>query len=173
MQSSSPVLPPMKGPRSRPRRPVRSEVIGWRELVGLPDLGLTPLRAKIDTGARTSALHARGLRFYERDGAEWVAFNAPRPGAPHRPRRPAVPCEAPVIDRRAVRNTSGVPEERVIIRTRLALASCLFLIELSLADRSDMAFPLIVGRSAVRGHGFLVDSGRSWLAGAPLGGAPA
>lgn len=159
--------PPDPAAKARPRRALRPAIIGWREVVGLPDLGLVPLRAKIDTGARTSALHASAVRLYEQDGVEWVAFEAPRPGAPHRTRRPAVPCRARVFARRAVRNTSGIPEERVIIRTRLALAQHLFVIELSLADRTDMLFPLIIGRTAVRSPGLLVDSGRSWLAGPP------
>ncbi|MEX5728187.1 hypothetical protein Ga0609869_001540 [Rhodovulum iodosum] len=133
-------------------------VIGWREIVDLPDLGLDRVKAKIDTGARTTALHAGDLRFYDAGGAQWVEFRPPDLGhvAPDL-------CRARVHDRRAIKNTSGVPEERVIIRTHLHIANRNFLIEVALANRGDMAFPIIIGRTAIRYHRLLVDSGRSWI----------
>lgn len=132
--------------------------IGWREIVSLPDLGLMRFKAKIDTGARTTALHADHIRVEPRDGTDWVSFH-PRHLGIARASRLSLPLHA----RRAVRNTSGVPEERYVVRTHLALADRLYLIELTLADRSDMAFPMIIGRTALRGHRILVDPGRSFL----------
>lgn len=134
-------------------------VIGWREIVDLPDLGLERVKAKIDTGARTTALHGSDLRYFEGpDGAEWVEFRPPDLGHD----APAL-CRAPVHDRRPIKNTSGKPEERPIIRTHLHIADRNFLIEVALANRGDMAFPIIIGRTAIRYHRLLVDSGRSWM----------
>ena len=133
-------------------------IIGWREVVSLPDLGLENFRAKIDTGARTTALHATHIRTFEEDGIRYVQFRPPRLGHP-RPRS----VTARVFDERPVRNTGGVPEVRVIIRTHLHLANRNFLIEVSLANRRNMTYPMIIGRTAIRYHSLLVDSGRSWL----------
>ncbi len=147
-----------------PRQPF---VIGWRESVALPLLGIAHAMAKVDTGARTSAIHAERIRRFDRDGAPWVRFHVPHAGLPE-----AVDCEAPVIDARAIKNTSGVAEERIVIETQVRLADRLWRIELSLADREAMTFPLILGRTAIRGHNILVHPGQSELAGPPHPRAP-
>ena len=139
-------------------------VIGWREQVSLPDLGLPLLDAKIDTGARTSALHATRIQRFERDGAPWVRFHIP-----HSSGVKACNAEAPLVDKRAIKNTSGTPEKRLVIKTTLCLGLRRWRIEISLADRSNMSLPLILGRTAIRRHNLLVDAGRSWLAGEPVG----
>lgn len=133
-------------------------VIGWREIVSLPDLGLELFQAKIDTGARTTALHALDIESFEKDGRQWVRFRPPALGhsAPEF-------CEAPLADRRAVKNTSGIPEKRYIIKTHLHLADRNYIIEISLADRGDMKYPMIIGRTAISGHRLLVDCSHSWL----------
>ncbi|MFW5801159.1 MAG: ATP-dependent zinc protease [Spirochaeta sp.] len=133
-------------------------VIGWREIVSLPDLGFEMFEAKIDTGARTTALHALDIEPFQKDGREWVRFRPPvlKQGAPEF-------CEAHLADRRAVKNTSGIPEKRYIIRTHLHLADRNYLIEISLADRGDMKYPMIIGRTAISGHRLLVDCSHSWL----------
>ena len=147
---------------SREKKP--PEIIGWREYVSLPDLGVPRLRAKIDTGARTSALHAVDLEPLERDGELWMSF-AVRPGdIKGQTKRFA----ALVYDRRAVKNTSGIPEDRWIIRTSLLLGRRRWQIQLSLANRENMGFDLILGRTAIRGHRVLVNPGRSFLAGDPI-----
>lgn len=132
--------------------------IGWREPVALPELGIGQVIAKIDTGARTSALHAERIRHFDRDGRPWVRFHVPHAGLAE-----AVDCEAPVVGRRDIRNTSGIPEERIVVETLLRLDGRRWRIELSLADRMAMAFPLILGRTAVRGHRIVVNPGRSML----------
>ncbi|PIV74366.1 MAG: ATP-dependent zinc protease [Rhodobacteraceae bacterium CG17_big_fil_post_rev_8_21_14_2_50_65_11] len=154
--------PPKTGldqrPRRRPSKPGTPIVIGWRERVALPELGLGMIEAKIDTGARTTALHASNIRSFEQDGAPWVEFH------PEHDRLDAARlCRLPVHDRRAITNTGGVPEDRIIIRTRLLIAGHRLRIEVSLADRADMAFPIIIGRTALRRGKLLVDSGHSWL----------
>lgn len=153
---------PLPRRATRPKRP--GLVIGWRETVSFPDLGLERFKAKIDTGARTTALHASGIRLEETGSVEWVSFHPRHMGLPKARR-----VRTRVHARRPIRNTSGVPDERIIIRTHLQIADRNFLIEVSLADRADMAFPVIIGRTAIRGHGLLVDCGRSFLtAPAPL-----
>ena len=139
------------------------DVIGWRERVGLPDLGVALLNAKIDTGARTSALHAVDLEPFERDNAPWVSFRTPLAGQSE-----AIRFVAPVHDQRAVKNTSGIPEDRWIIYTTLLLGPHRWHIQLSLANRENMGFDLILGRTAIRGRRVLVNPGRSYLAGDPI-----
>lgn len=136
--------------------------IGWREYVGLPDLGAPKFRAKIDTGARTSALHATNQRPFRTASGDWIEFHIPVPGTPRSTR-----CKARVIERRQIKNTSGVAEERYIIKTTLVLGVRRWPIEVSLADRENMGFDLILGRTAVRRRRLLVDPGRSYLAGMP------
>ncbi|WP_236860982.1 ATP-dependent zinc protease [Brevirhabdus pacifica] len=139
-------------------------MIGWREKIALPDLGLPLIHAKIDTGARTSALHATRIRPFERDGESWVRFHIPHAGLTR-----AADCEARLVDRREIRNTSGIGEERHVIATALLIGGRRWTIEISLADRAGMAMPLILGRTAIRRHRVLVDAGRSFLAGPPAG----
>lgn len=147
---------------SRQKKP--PDIIGWREHVGLPDLGVQRLRAKIDTGARTSALHAVDLEPLEHNGELWVSFAMRPRDVQYQTKRLA----APVHDRRAVKNTSGIPEDRWIIRTTLLLGRRRWHIQLSLANRENMGFDLILGRTAIRGRRVLVNPGRSFLAGDPL-----
>ena len=142
----------------RPHAPRAPLVIGWRECVGLPELGLPSIEAKIDTGARTSALHAEEVETFERDGAPWVRFHVPRGDKLH-----AADCTAPLVDLRHVKNTSGEPAERLVIETKLVLNRRLWRIEVTLADRTNMSLPLILGRTALRRHSVLVNPGRSHL----------
>lgn len=144
-------------------RSQRREVIGWREHVALPELGIADLAAKIDTGARTSALHAVDQRIVERDDGRWVEFMIPVHN-----RRTGKYVLAPLVDEREIKNTSGVPERRLIVRTSLRLGRHRWKIEVSLANRERMEFDLILGRTAIRRRGIVVDPGRSFL----LGPAP-
>lgn len=139
-------------------KPSQKLAIGWREWVALPELGVSAIKAKIDTGARTSALHATGIQIRSAGGRDIVDFIAPGVGDPATRRRSAL-----LIDRRSIKNTSGVPQERLIIRTLLSIAGRRWPIEISLTDRMAMSFDLILGRTAVRDHDVLVDPGRSYL----------
>lgn len=141
-----------------PRAPSEREVIGWRELIGLPELGISQMAAKIDTGARTSALHAEDQEPFERNGQPWVRFKAPQLKD-----QPIRLIELPVTVERKIKNTSGIPENRLIVRTRLMMGSHQWLIDVSLADRDAMTFDLIIGRTALKGRGILVDPARSYL----------
>lgn len=135
-------------------------VIGWQERVDLPLLGLTNLKAKIDTGARTSALHATDIVEFERDGVPWVRFHTKFDDDAH-----DTDVECPIHDRRHITNTSGVPEHRIIIRTKFRIAGKLWKIDLSLTERTEMKFRMIVGRSALRRHPILVDPGKHDIVG--------
>ena len=130
-------------------------VVGWRELVGLPSLGLTDIPAKIDTGARTSSLHAQVLEEIEREDGRYVRFAVDWGGKRHE-------CEAIHVDVRGVTSSNGETQQRYVIKTVLKIGEHQFKAEISLADRSDMKFPMLIGRSALRRR-FFVDSGHSWL----------
>ena len=145
---------------TRPKRG-KSE-IGWREIIGLPDLGIAELHAKIDTGARTSALNAVIIGELERDGQTCIEFDITFIEDHHIQR-----FVAPILDRRPITNTSGIPELRYIVETRLALGQRQWNIELSLTDRNPMRYDLILGRTALRGRQICINPGRSFLAGPP------
>ena len=131
--------------------------VGWREWAGLPSLGLPRVRAKLDTGARSSALHVdRQWRFIEA-GAPWVGFALV-------PARHVLPIEvlAPIIDERPVTDSGGHRNLRVFLRTRLELAGIERDIDINLADRCGMRFPMLLGRTALAGM-FVVDPLASFI----------
>jgi len=129
--------------------------IGWRELVDLPELGLSGMPAKIDTGARTSSLHAHVLEEFDRDGESFVRFAVDWDDVRHE-------CAAIHVDVRGITSSNGETQRRYVIKTPLSIGGKQVRAEISLADRSDMKFPMLIGRSSLR-HRFVVDSGRSWL----------
>lgn len=133
------------------------KTIGWRELVNLPELGLRGIPAKIDTGARTSSLHASILEESMREGKLYVRFAIDFPQQHVRQ-----VCEAVHVDWRGVTSSNGETQLRRIIKTPLSIGGMRFRAEFSLADRSDMRFPMLIGRSSLRRR-FVVDSGHSWL----------
>ncbi len=144
-------------------RRVQRTLIGWREWAGLPDLGVAAVKAKVDTGARSSALHAHDLLAYHRGGRQFVSFEV---HPLQRGSAGAVRARAEVVDMRSVRSSSGQVELRPVIRTRLALAGQEFEIELTLTRRDEMGFRMLLGREALR-RMFLVHPGRSFLLGKP------
>ena len=134
--------------------------VGWREWAGLPRLGVARVEAKIDTGARTSALHADRIELFEAEGAPWVRFDVFGEAA-------SVPWhEAAVTDRRLVRSSNGEAGTRVVIATELDLAGRVWQIELTLTNREKMELPMLIGREALAGR-VLVDADKSWLWGRP------
>lgn len=132
-------------------------VVGWRELVHLPELGLHSVSAKIDTGARTSSLHGTVLEEFERDGQKYVRF-----AVDYERQHVRQVCEAVHVDVRGITSSNGETQYRYVIKTPLKIGDVEFRAEISLADRSDMRFPMLIGRSSLRRR-FVVDSGYSWL----------
>lgn len=138
--------------------------VGWREWVGLPDLGLSQIKAKVDTGARTSALHAFKVRPFFENGTQRVEFQL----NPHQHETAAIIiCTADIIDQRTVRDSGGHQEERWVISTQLIIGKHSWPIELTLTARNDMRFRMLLGRNALK-HRALVNSAGSYLVGKKL-----
>lgn len=139
-------------------------VIGWREWVWLPDLLPDPadaVKAKIDTGARTSAIHAWDLEPFERDGVAWIRFSLhPR----QKDDTHVVAAEAPLLEEREVRSSNGDVERRAVVETTLVIGEERFPIEMTLTKRDQMGFRMLLGRTALRGR-LLVDPGSSYRTG--------
>ena len=143
--------------------PPSHTVAGWREWVSLPGLGVPWIKAKLDTGARSSALHAFDVEEVERDGETWVRYVV-RPW--QRSDEDPVTAESRVLDRREVRSSSGHAEERYVVSLDVSISSRVVAAEVTLSNRDEMGFRMLIGREALRG-GFLVDPGRSYLGGRP------
>lgn len=142
------------------KKPARI-TIGWREWVALPTLGVHLVKAKVDTGARTSSLHAFDLDIVRERGREVVHFVV-HPF--QRDTSKSVRCKAPLDDMRWVTSSNGKRELRPVIVTPVTLLDDTWMIELTLSDRDSMGFRMLLGREAIRRR-FLVNPGRSFLAG--------
>ncbi len=135
--------------------------IGWREWVALPQLGVQYIKSKVDTGARTCALHAFDVDRIERRGEPWVRF---RIQPLQREAHPSILVEAPLVDERWVLSSTGRPTLRPVIRTKITLRRRTWPIEITLVRRDLMGFRMLLGRQAIKNR-FLVHPGRSFLAG--------
>ena len=144
-------------PRDSPSLPI----IGWREWASLPDLGIDWLKVKVDSGARSSSLHAFEITEFEREGTPWVRFKV---HPLQRSTDVAVVAESPVLEKRSVRSSSGQASLRPVIVTHVTLLGVTWQVELTLANREEMKFRMLLGREAFRGR-FLVDGGRSFYGG--------
>jgi hypothetical protein len=137
--------------------------LGWREWAALPELGINRIKGKVDTGARTSTLHAYFVEPYEENGVAMVRF-----GIHPLQRRTDIErlCSAPIHDRRWVSDSGGHREQRYIIRTTLRLGGREWPVEMTLTNRDSMTFRLLIGRTALDSH-FCVHPDRSYLTGRP------
>jgi hypothetical protein len=138
---------------------MQKTLIGWREWIQLPEISPVPIKAKINTGARTSALHAFNLKLEERDGAPWVSFEI-HPLQRSKAQRRTI--ELPVKSFKKVRSSTGQVETRPVVRTRVLMGRRNFAIDVTLTPRDEMGFRMLVGRTAIRRR-FWVDPGRSYL----------
>lgn len=136
-----------------------STLAGWREWVQLPEIGIPWIKAKLDTGAQTSSLHAHGMTTFERGGVDWVRFTV-RPW--QKSLDDEVVVELQIHDRRRVRSSSGHVQERYVVLMNLVLVGRAVEAEVTLTNRDAMGFRMLIGREALR-HGFDVTSCRSFL----------
>lgn len=137
------------------------DVLGWREWIGFPDLGISQIKAKVDTGARTSCLHAFLVEPFEQEGALWVRFDI----HPNQNNSSEVlSCTAPVLDKRVVKDSGGHEELRYVIETVISIGDRQHTVEVTLTDRDTMKFRVLLGRTAIR-RLYVVDSGRSYVRG--------
>jgi len=154
-------------PRTTQRKAPSLPTIGWREWVGLPDLGIDIIKAKVDTGARSSSIHAFRIEEFRRRGDLWVRFQV---HPIQRKSSGVVTTEAKVLEFRTVRSSSGRAALRPVIVTSVSLLGDTWPVELTLANRDTMGFRMLLGREAFRRR-FLVDAGSSYYGGQPKKGA--
>lgn len=146
--------------KAKPLRTVgQKQVLGWKESVVLPDLGNIRLPAKLDTGARTSALHAVDMIYSKSRSTMWIEFDLPDIDQALRHR-----FRLPVAEHRSVKSSTGTAQIRPVVVLVLRLADQVWSTEVTLTDRSDMELPMLIGRTALKGR-FVVDPARTRLAG--------
>jgi hypothetical protein len=137
----------------------KHQMIGWREWVSLPELGIQQIKAKTDTGARTSALHAFSLKPFTEGGKQKIQFDI-HP-LQHNIQE-IITCTADVVDKRSVTDSGGHEENRYVILTPLTIAGQTNLVEITLTERENMLFRMLLGRSAIQRR-FIVNPARSFI----------
>lgn len=144
-------------------KPAHKPMLGWREWVALPEFGIAQVKAKIDTGARSSALHAETIEPYRKGGENWLMFTVqPK----QKQGEPLIECYAPIKDCRLVSDSGGHKQRRYVIETRLLFGQHLIQAEITLTNRDSMRFRMLLGRTAMNKH-FIIDPNASYLQGKP------
>jgi hypothetical protein len=144
-------------------KPLQKIMLGWREWVAMPALGIGHIKAKIDTGARSSALHAETIEPYTKDGEQWLLFTV----APlQKQNDKLIECHAPIKDYRLVSDSGGHKQHRYVIETLILFGEHALKAEITLTNRDAMRFRMLLGRTALNRH-FLIDPNASYLLGKP------
>jgi len=138
-------------------------ILGSEEWCSFPELGIPAIKARVDSGAKTSALHAKNIAPFIKDGQNWVKFDI---NPIQNNVKTIIPCEAPLVDKRVVKSSSGFREQRFVIQTSLEIGNCKWLIEMTLTNRDSMGFRMLLGREAMSGR-VLVDPEQQYLLGQP------
>lgn len=144
---------------TKKRKKINKVVIGWREWACLPELDISAIKVKIDSGAKTSSIHAENLSFSKSKGKEFVRFDL---YPLQKNKRKKVRTRSEVIDWRTVRSSNGQAHKRPVIETDLCLGPYCFPIEVTLADRDLMGFRMLLGRKAIEKR-YLIDVQKSFL----------
>jgi hypothetical protein len=134
------------------------QVIGWREWVSLPSLGIDKIKAKVDSGAKTSSIHAFNIKTYKRGNKQFVKFSL------HPEQKNAeneIECRAEVLEFRKVKSSNGQSELRPVILTKIKVLEDTYEIEMTLTNRDEMGFRMLLGRESIRKR-FLIDTGKSF-----------
>ena len=139
-------------------------VIGLREWIGLPELGIDKIRAKVDSGARTSALHASEIETFVRDGETWVRFNA-HTGTLRKLQD--TPCEARLVSYKRIRSSNGQIEERHVIRTPMVLGDQCWAVDFTLTCRKSMRYRILLGCAAMLDGQLVINPGLRFVQGQP------
>ena len=147
--------------KQTPTKKKKRMVAGWREWLSIPGLDIRAIKVKLDTGARTSALHATRIKPFQRDGEDWIKFQI---NPVQRGRKYTIDCEAKVLNQRRVRSSSGQAEERYVIKTAVHLGGRKRTIEITLTNRDQMGFRMLLGRSAMN-RWLVVDPSKSFIQG--------
>ncbi len=147
-----------------PNAPHEKRIIGWREWVAIPDLSVLQIKAKIDTGAKTSALHAENIRFFRKGAKRFVRFTI-RPY--QRNKKFEVEAKADLVERRQVRSSTGHETMRPVVRVPVLMAGEMHEIQVTLVNRDMMGFRMLIGREALEGR-YIVDPQRSFVLGRPI-----
>jgi len=137
-------------------------LIGWEEWCAFPELGLPAIKAKVDTGAKTSCIHAYDIKTFTKDGVKFVCFKI-HPIQKNKDLE--VECTAPLSDYRNVTSSNGEREKRYVIQTPLTLGSKTITAEVTLTSRHNMAFRMLLGRDAIGKAKFAVDPVKSFQLG--------
>ena len=144
----------VKAPKAR-----QLQTAGWREWVSLPDLGLPKVKAKLDTGANYATLHAIKITPFEKNGKPYVRFTVHPEQYQNKSKQV---CEAPVVEMRSIKSSSGKAQDRYVIRTTLDMGGDKWKIDLTLTNRMNMRYRMLLGRMSIKKR-FLVCSSRSYL----------
>ena len=136
-------------------------ILGSEEWCTLPELGIPSIKARVDSGAKTSALHAKNIAPFIKDGQNWVKFDI---NPIQKNIKTVVHCEAPLVNKRVVKSSSGFREQRYVIQTSLEIGDSKWVIEMTLTNRDSMGFRMLLGREAMSGR-VLVDPEQQYLLG--------